>query len=202
VLWDDDACRPAYDWENPHVTPDGRFLGYAAYDSELKASDICVLELGVDDAKPTLFLNAPADELAPRFHPSGRYMAYQSTESGIEEIYITSFPGAKGKWQVSVGGGLWPRFSADGGRLYYRQQNDVMVVDIDTDPTIRLGRPAKLFTAESSGQDIGQGRPEGLAVSADDRLLFVRRVQRDREARAASGITLVENWFAEFRDSR
>jgi Tol biopolymer transport system component len=202
VLWDGDECRPAYDWENPHITPDGRFVAFAAYDKKLKTDDICLLELGGDDAKPTLFLHSPANELAPRFHPNGRYMAYQSGESGTEEIYITTFPEAQGKWQVSEGGGAWPRWSADGDRLYYRHQRDVMVVDVDTDAAIRLGTPTKLFTSEFTGQNIGKGRPEGFAVSADDRFLFVRRTESGRAARAATGITLVENWFSEFRDSR
>jgi len=203
TLWDGDECRPIDNWENPHITPDGRFVAYASGAERQKNEDICLLELGVDDAKPVPFLHGPANELAPRFHPDGHYLAYQSAESGMDEIYVTSFPEAQGKWQVSVGGGVWPRWSADGSRLHYRRHGgEVMVVEVETEPALRLGTPSTLFTAELSGQDIGQNRPDGFSVSADNRFLFIRRAQRDRNARAAAGITLVENWFSEFRESR
>ena len=129
-------------------------------------------------------------------------MAYQSGESGIEEIYITTFPAAQGKWQVSFGGGAWPRWSADGGRLYYRRERDVMVVEVDTDPAIRMGTPAKLFAREFTRRPMAMDRPQGFDVSADGRFLFVRSVENDDDAREATGITLVENWFSEFHDSR
>jgi Tol biopolymer transport system component len=202
VLWDADECRPADDWESPHVSPDGRWLAYTAGGETPTKGDICLLELGVDDAKPTPFLQTAAYELAPRFHPGGRHMAYQSDESGTEEVYITGFPEGRGKWQVSVGGGVWPRWSADGSRLYYRSRRDVMAVDVETEPAVRLGTPTRLFEGELTGQDIGEGRPDAFTVSGDDRFLLVRRAQRGREAAAATGIVLVENWFAEFRDSR
>jgi Tol biopolymer transport system component len=202
VLWDADECRPGYDWENLHITPDGRFLAYSATGKQ-DDIDICVLELRGEDARPTPFLHTAALELAPRFHPGGRLMAYQSSESGTEEIYITTFPEGRSKWQVSTGGGAWPRWSADGKKLYYRRQRDLMAVDVETDPDVRLGTPAVLFGVDLTGQDTGLGlRPAAFAVSADDRFLFVRRAQLDRESAADAGIVLVQNWFSEFRDSR
>ena len=101
-----------------------------------------------------------------------------------------------------MGGGVWPRWSADGSRLYYRSRRDVMAVDFETEPAVRLGTPTRLFEGELTGQDIPEGRPDAFTVSGDGRFLLVRRAQRGREAAAATGIVLVENWFAEFRDSR
>ena len=198
VLWDGDDCRPANIWDSPHISPDGRFFAYTAYDKQLETADICVMELDVEGAEPRPFLNTPADELSPRFHPDGSYIAYQSGESGAEQIYITSFPEARGKWQVSAEGGAWPRWSADGRQLYFLRNRDLMVVDVDTKPGLRLGTPKRLFSVEFSGQDIAKGRPEGFSVAADGRFLFVRRVENDRDDRDSTGITLVENWFAEF----
>ena len=51
--------------------------------------------------------------------PDGRWVAYMSNESGREEVYVTSFPRGKGKWQVSTEGGCNPAWRADGGELYY-----------------------------------------------------------------------------------
>ncbi len=199
VLWDGDECRPTYDWENPHVSPDGRLLAYSAQGADKNESDICILDLSAEESKPTRFIHSPADEMAPRFHPNGRFLAYQSTESGSDEIYITTFPEGSGKWQVSTGGGNWPRWSADGKTLYYRRQLALMAVDVQTDPTVRLGAPTELFSVNLTGQDLGMGRPDGFSVSPDGRFLFVRRSTRGAEAAAAAGIVLVQNWFEEFR---
>jgi Tol biopolymer transport system component len=201
LLWDGDECRPSYYGANPHVSPDGRIVAYSAGSTETK-DDICLLELDKEGAEPSYFLRTPAMELSPRFSPDGRYLAYQSGESGVEEIFITTFPERRGKWQVSVGGGAYPRWSESGDKLYFMRRDDVMVVDFESDPTVRLGRQIKLFSRKSTAQAVGLGRPEGFDVASDGRFVFVRRVTRDEDERAAAGITLVENWFAEFRNSR
>ena len=54
-----------------------------------------------------------------QFSPDGKWVAYASNESGKWEIYVTSFPDARGKWQVSHGGGDQPRWRSDGKELYY-----------------------------------------------------------------------------------
>jgi len=200
MLWDGDECRPTYDWENPHVSPDGQTLAYSAAGTD--ANDICILDLSAAEPKPTRFLHSAANEMAPRFHPSGRFLAYQSTESGNDQIYITTFPEGVGKWQVSTVGGTWPRWSGDGKKLYYRHQRALMAVDVQTDPAVRLSTPTELFSVELTGQGIGMGRPDGFSVSPDGRFLFVRRSKRGAEDAAAEGIVLVQNWFGEFREGR
>ena len=61
---------------------------------------------------PTVFLNGPFAEREPIFSPDGRWLAYQSNESGRPEVYVRPFPGQCGKWQVSTTGGInatWSR---------------------------------------------------------------------------------------------
>ena len=67
--------------------------------------------------KPELFLGTPFAEIFPAFSPDGRWLAYQSNESGDMEVYVRPFPGPGGKWQISTGGGLWPLWSRDGREL-------------------------------------------------------------------------------------
>jgi hypothetical protein len=59
-----------------------------------------------------VFLGGPFSELQPRFSPDGRWLAYESNESGTFEIYVRPFPGPGGRCQISTGGGttaVWSR---------------------------------------------------------------------------------------------
>ena len=85
-------------------------------------------------------------ESDPKISPDGRYVAYQSDESGKGEIYVRSFPDVtKGKWQVSSGGGNSPLWSPDGRELFYRSGDATMAVDVETEPTFKRGNPKILF---------------------------------------------------------
>ena len=67
-----------------------------------------------------LFPNAAYDHDHGRVSPDGKWIAYQSAESGTGEVYITSFPGGIGKWQISSGGTTPPvAWRADGKELYF-----------------------------------------------------------------------------------
>jgi Tol biopolymer transport system component len=67
----------------------------------------------------TKFLASPANERGVQISPDGKWVAYASDESGQYEIYVTSFPSAAGKWQVSRGGGAQPRWRGDGSELFF-----------------------------------------------------------------------------------
>src|SRR5207249_2717436 len=79
--------------------------------------DLMTLPMNGDEAAgwkpgtPTPFLSTPATETNPMFSPDGRWIAYQSNESGRSEIYVRPFPGPGGKWQVSTQGGANPIWS-------------------------------------------------------------------------------------------
>ena len=95
-------------------------------------------------------------ELEPQISPDGRYVAYQSDESGKGEIYVRSFPDVnKGKWQVSSNGGNSPLWSPDGRELFYRSGDATMAVEVQTDPTFKHGNPKILFKWMYSSSTIG-----------------------------------------------
>src|SRR5262249_12288287 len=78
---------------------DGRFLAYAVLGHEMQR-DLWVLPLE-GDHKPFPFLKTPANENFPRFSPDGKWMSYQSDESGRDQVYVQPFPagvGRAGKW--------------------------------------------------------------------------------------------------------
>lgn len=81
-------------------------------------------------------------------------MAYQSNESGRNEVYVRSFPDVKkgGKWQVSVNGGDSPLWSPNKQELFYRSGDSHMVVDVETEPAFRPGKAKVLFIRKGSLQ--------------------------------------------------
>ncbi|HEX4005385.1 MAG TPA: protein kinase [Acidobacteriaceae bacterium] len=87
-----------------------------------------------------------ASETNGQISPDGKWVAYASNESGAWEIYVTTFPGAAGKWQVSRGGGSEPRWRGDGKEMFYLSPTGMlMAVALDLGATFSSGPPAPLF---------------------------------------------------------
>ena len=96
--------------------------------------------------EPTRFLTSKGSETNGQISPDGKWVAYASDESGNWEIYVTSFPGAAGKWQVSRGGGTEPRWRGDGGEIFYIGPNGMLTaVSVNGASTFVTGTPAPLF---------------------------------------------------------
>jgi serine/threonine protein kinase len=95
---------------------------------------------------PKRFLNTQSgDQTNGQISPDGKWVAYASNESGDWEVYVTTFPGAVGKWQVSRGGGE-PRWRGDGKEIFYLSPTGVlMAVPVDLGQTFSSGTPAPLF---------------------------------------------------------
>ncbi len=104
--------------------PDGRRLVYQELDAD-NGYDLWTLALDVTDpdhpkpGKPELFLRTPSNERTPAVSPDGRWIAYQSDESGRSEVYVRPFPGPGGKWQISNAGGQIPVWSHNGRELFF-----------------------------------------------------------------------------------
>jgi serine/threonine-protein kinase len=83
---------------------------------------------GLRAGKPEIFLQTPADERHPAFSPDGRWLAYSSNESGAYQVYVRAFPDKGGKWQISNAGGVYPVWSGNGHELFFRgDDNRIMV---------------------------------------------------------------------------
>jgi serine/threonine-protein kinase len=102
--------------------PSGKFLAF----HEIRppnTTDLMVLpmEEGASGkpGKPAVFLSTAFAELFPAFSPDGRWLAYQSNESGRPEVYVVPFPGPGGKWQVSTNGGSFPTWSPARREVFY-----------------------------------------------------------------------------------
>ena len=195
-----------------HWSPDGRLLLYSTQ-APKTATDLWALPMmgerpspgsgrpeSAEGRKPFAVLQSSFDEIAGQFSPDGRWLAYASNESGRYEIYIRTFPEAGGKWQVSVAGGVQPRWRRDGHELFYVALNArLMAVPIRLAPskhTLEAGAPVALFpTRLATGGNIPtagfQARAQ-YAVAPDGR--FLMNISADEAV--TSPITIVLNWVA------
>jgi serine/threonine-protein kinase len=109
--------------EVPHsFSPDGKRLAFAGIGNG--DADIFTAPVEGDSGHPglgkaELFLGTPFTESYPAFSPDGRWLAYQSNESGTIEVYVRPFPGLGGRWQISTGGGSYPVWSRDRRELLF-----------------------------------------------------------------------------------
>ena len=110
----------------------------------MRGPDLMLVSLGDGSARP--FIATSASETNAQISPDGKWVAYASDESGEMEIYVTTFPDAQGKWQVSRGGGSEPRWRADGKELYYLNPKEMlMAVPVNAGDTFSSGTPVALF---------------------------------------------------------
>jgi eukaryotic-like serine/threonine-protein kinase len=102
--------------------------------------------LPVAGGEPTRFLISKGSDTNGQISPEGKWVAYASDESGTWEIYVTSFPGAVGKWQVSRGGGTEPRWRGDGKELFYIAPSGMLTaVPVNAASNFATGTPTPLF---------------------------------------------------------
>ena len=84
---------------------------------------------GWTPGKPTALLSGDFDQRAPAFSPDGRWLAYESNQSGQYNVYVRPFPGPGSQWQISTGGGVFPTWSRTRHELLYSTfDRRVMVV--------------------------------------------------------------------------
>jgi dipeptidyl aminopeptidase/acylaminoacyl peptidase len=104
--------------------------------------------LTLPELKTSQLLKASASLKNGRFSPDGKWVAYASNESGRWEIYVTSFPEAHGKWQLSNGGGDQPKWRSDGKELFYlAPDGKIMVTSVNLGASFDASTPTALFQA-------------------------------------------------------
>jgi dipeptidyl aminopeptidase/acylaminoacyl peptidase len=145
------------------------------------------------DSTPVPVAASPFTELHPALSPDGRWLAYTSNESGINEVYVRPFPQAQGgRWQVSNGGGSEPRWSRDGRELFYLDGDlRLNAVQVHTVPTFATAARTSLFDASNF---VVAGFHQSYEVTPDGRA-FIFVSPRRAGAQGASPLVWVDRWF-------
>jgi serine/threonine-protein kinase len=182
--------------------PDGKVLEFAQFNLGTNL-DILTLPIegneksGWKPGEPKPFLNSPSAEVEPAFSPDGRWLAYQSSESGSYEVYVRPFPGPGGKWQVSTGGGYLPKWSRNGRELFYRTpDNKIMVVThTATGDSFHADKP-QLW---SPGQFTDRGNAYNFDLHPDGKRFAVLKAPGTEQAAAVNKVSFIFNFFDELR---
>ena len=159
--------------------------------------NIAGVQLGVDTARVPL-IATPFDEEAIAISPDGKWIAYQSDETGITEVFVRSFPNtAAFKHQVSNGGGTAPLWSRDGRELFFVSKgNDMMTARMTAGVPISIAAPVSLFRIPDDLLKVEYTYYTPWDVAADGRFIMARaRLSRD----AGSTVVVAENWLTELK---
>jgi eukaryotic-like serine/threonine-protein kinase len=172
-------------WTSPTSwSPDGKTL---LIEEQPPSMGYDVSLLSLESGHPLRpFLSTPATETDAKFSPDGRWIAYQSDESGRDEVYVTPYPGPGGRSRVSTDGGSEPVWSRDGRELFFKSGGKMMSVAIETRPILR-GLQKPLFDLTNLDE---------YDVAPDGRFLFVRT---KGEATSPKSFSVVLNWFEDLQ---
>jgi dipeptidyl aminopeptidase/acylaminoacyl peptidase/predicted Ser/Thr protein kinase len=163
-------------------------------EGEASKDDLWTLDLE-GGSEPEEFLQTDANENNPSLSPDGSFLAYTSDVSGSQQIYVKPYPSGRGRWQASVNGGKWPRWSISSDRLYFIAENSSLTqVSFSASPSVVLGTPETVADSHTSGFAVWPR----FAVVPDGRFIVVRGVEPEHEEEPVQGIFVVENWFTEF----
>jgi serine/threonine-protein kinase len=187
-----DLDRPILEMQR---TPDERWwvLRLGGESGVTGLRDIVGMRAG--DTVSVPIASEPYDEKAAALSPDGRWIAYESNETGEDEIYVRPFPNAEdGKWQVSTGGGLNPRWSRSGTEIFYVNAEGAMsVAEVSTTSGFRVGLRSSLFDLDELGVAYGSNYTSWDVAPDGQRFLFVQFGDLDQAT--ASQLVVVENFL-------
>jgi Tol biopolymer transport system component len=182
--------RPGIQWPFSW-SPDGRVLTFNEVQPGGVGLDLWLLRRE-GDATPLVVTSF--DQRMATFSPNGRWIAYQSNESGRFEIYVRPYPGPGGRELVSTNGGREAVWSRDGRELFYREGSRLMVVSFDTSAGFKAGLPRMLF--EGYNTTIGGTNYD---VSPDGQRFAMVQGSQTAGVVGPVELCLVQNWFEELK---
>jgi Tol biopolymer transport system component len=204
LITESPAAKAAMSW-----SPDGKFIVYN------QTADIWAVPLD-GDKKPIPLVTTGATEILPQVSPDGKWLAYQSNETGRQEIYVKPFPSGPGRWQISTDGGIWPRWRADGGEIYFVAAPNIVAASIKvTGNSIEAATPVSVltlaadpsvashetsyhrFAVSKDGSRFLLGQPAGVSTATggiSDRIATLADGSSGTADGPASNLTVVVNW--------
>lgn len=171
------------------ISPDQKFLVYMRPAGDGTGTAMWALPLSGEERKPFAVVSGAFNLLGASLAPDGKWMAYESNETGRPEIYVTAFPGGGVKWQVSTNGGSVARWRRDGKELFFLDPADNLTA-VDVNPAsnpIQIGGSHPLFRAPGVQNTLGP-----YSVTADGKKFLVNSGDVKEENQP---LTLVQNWL-------
>jgi serine/threonine protein kinase/Tol biopolymer transport system component len=177
VLFVSKEAKNLSDW-----SPDGKYVLFSSQ-SPTTARDVWALPVEGADRKPFPVAQTAAEETNGKFSPDGKWVAYDSDETGHREVFVRPFPGPGPAVRVSTGGGAVPFWRHDGKELFYRTSDDqLMAVSVGASGkgALELGLPQSLF------------KIKGVVVPESDGRRFLWLLPNGNVSQPP--ITVIVNW--------
>jgi eukaryotic-like serine/threonine-protein kinase len=189
----------AYD---PTLSPDKQWLIFNRPSGAANGSDVYRIRLNAATMTTVpgtqqVLLNASHNERIAHVHRSGGFIAYEAEPNGPRELFLTTYPEAGERWQISRNGVDYSMWHPTEDRLVYVQSGRIFEVPVTLRPTVAIGQPRQIFDDRSTRvvlDNFAEITPDGNGFVA---------VQRPPNSEASLGvIVVVENWFELFRGPR
>jgi serine/threonine-protein kinase len=147
------------------------------------------------DQKSFPLLQTEASERGAKFSPDGRWIAYISDESGMNHVYVKSFPDSGGKWQISTSGGYYVVWRRDGKELLYVSTDKKMIaVEVEGKGAVfEVGTRQTLFDLRIPSFNSPQAQ---FAVTADGQKFLIPNTFGET---TSAPIAVVLNWTADVK---
>ena len=186
LLYASNDLKAATDWSS-----DGQFIVYEDRDPK-QNHDLWVLPRS-GDQKPAAVVQTQFNEMKGRLSPDGKWIAYQSNESGTNQITVQTFPPSGARYQVSTNGGYQPKWRRDGKELFYvAPDKKLMMVAVKAEGnSFEASAPQPLFEMRIGNLPL-TGSPF-YDVTRDGRRFIVSTAV---EESAPTPMTVVLNWNA------
>jgi serine/threonine-protein kinase len=178
-------------------SPDGKRLAYYEVSGSAQIWTVAIEQRdGLKGGTPERFLTSQSSDTWPVFSPDGRWVAYQSDESGREEVYVRPFgtPTATGgKWLISNGGGQFPAWSHNRSELLYKSGDRIMSVSYSAQKDTFVTDKPRTWLAALGGAIGFDTAPDGHRVAA------MMPVGSQGAPRQEHTLVFVQNFFDELR---
>jgi serine/threonine-protein kinase len=178
-------------------SPDGKHLAYYELTGSAQIWTVSIdASNGLKAGSPERFLTSPSSDTFPVFSPDGRWIAYQSDESGRQEIYVRPFGPSTtvgGKWLVSNGGGDFPVWSPNGKELLYRAGDQIMSVSYSAPNDSFVTEKPRVWLSGVEGIVGFDLAPDGRRIAA------MLPVASKGALKQEHTLVVVQNFFDELR---
>ena len=172
------------------VSPDGTTLLF--WKSLPSQSDLMTMPIE-PRGSPVPFTDSPTvGESSPRISPDGRWVAYDSDESGSRQVHVRPFPGPGEGFRVSPHGGAGPAWSRDGREIVYQRRQEIWAVAVQPGSTFRHANPRMLFKTDSLGN------LSGSLASGEGTTRFLA-IRREQPKPIAQQLVYAPNWVEELK---
>jgi hypothetical protein len=180
----------------PNWSRNGQWLVYHVLADSVTRRDLWKIPM-VGDRTPQPLLQRAHDQIMPVLSPDSRYVTYVSNETGHWEVYVSSFPSGANRIKVSANGGIQPRWA--GNEIFFIEETRLMSARVITGSVLQFEAPRTLFDMASLEiQNLQNQFFTQYDVTEDGRRFVAVRPVADEKIQ--SFLTVVENWYAEFKD--